>query len=177
MWDISGYSQISGFRCLLESNENGVEMHFEPDFFMFHDDIVSLCAVVSFLWCIFCLSQTWCLCMCMSELDFSNSEGQCPAPLYTAVLLLGCRFVEILLNVFVTHINGRLEHPSICKKMRTARFFSTTSAAISKDFFLSALQPGIICVTFNDWSAAHSLTNRCNCLRKNGHLSLQLEWA
>ena len=29
---LSGYDQISGFRFLSESNENGVEVHFEGDF-------------------------------------------------------------------------------------------------------------------------------------------------
>ena len=45
--------------------------------------------------------------------------------------------------------------------------FSTTGAAF---FFFKKkkkLQPGVICVTFYDWSAAHSLTNHCNCRRKN----------
>ena len=30
-WDFSGYSWISGFRCLSESNKNGTEMPFECD--------------------------------------------------------------------------------------------------------------------------------------------------
>ena len=31
-WDFSGCSWISGFRCLSESNKNGVELHFKCDF-------------------------------------------------------------------------------------------------------------------------------------------------
>ena len=31
-------------------------------------------------------------------------------------------------------------------------------------------------LTFYDWSAAHGLTNYCNCLRKSCHLSSWLEW-
>ena len=37
--------------------------------------------------------------------------------------------------------------------------------------FFSELQPGVICVTFYDKSAAHSSTNHCNCLWKSHHLS------
>ena len=31
-WDLSGYSRISGFRYLSESNKTGFEMHFEYEF-------------------------------------------------------------------------------------------------------------------------------------------------
>ena len=31
-WDFSGYSRISRFRCLSESNENGFKVHFECEF-------------------------------------------------------------------------------------------------------------------------------------------------
>ena len=34
-WDFSGYSHISGFRYLSESNKNGFEMHFESEFWHF----------------------------------------------------------------------------------------------------------------------------------------------
>ena len=64
--------------------------------------------------------------------------------------------------------------PIYPQKMRTGRIFSTTGAAFFF-FFLSALEPGVICATFHDWSVAHSSTNCCNCLRKGRHLSLWLE--
>ena len=36
-WDFLGYGRNSGFRFLLESNKNGVEMHFGCDFSTFQD--------------------------------------------------------------------------------------------------------------------------------------------
>ena len=62
--------------------------------------------------------------------------------------------------------------PSIYRKWEWASFFNN-----GYNFFLGGGwggTPSVVCVTFYDWSAAHSSTNRCNCLRKSCHLSL---WA
>ena len=58
-------------------------------------------------------------------------------------------------------MEGEHTHPSAENKI--GMHFSKTSAAF---FLLLVLSPGVICVTFYDWSAAHSFTNRCYCLRK-----------
>ena len=86
-------------------------------------------------------------------------------------MLLGCRIAEIPLNIFISRMNGRPVH---LHKMRTGCIFRQLVLLF---FFFWVLQPGVICVTFHDWSAARSSTNRCNCLRKSQHLSQCLKWA
>ena len=64
------------------------------------------------------------------------------------------------------------------QKIRTGCIFQQLVQPVFFLFFFSfscllffALLPGVICVTYYDWSAAHSSTNCCNCLRKSCHLS------
>ena len=38
-WDFSGYGQISGFKFLSESNENGAEVHFECELAPFRNPV------------------------------------------------------------------------------------------------------------------------------------------
>ena len=90
-----------------------------------------------------------------------------------SVLLLGSRIAEILLNIFIGCINGRLARPSVCRKLQGLTFFSNRCSFF---FVVSTNTRHYLCVFF-DWSAAHSLTNCCNCLGKSHHLSLWLEWA
>ena len=46
-WDFSQFSQISGFRILSESNQNGVEMHFECDFHLSDSNFNQVLLVLS----------------------------------------------------------------------------------------------------------------------------------
>ena len=89
-----------------------------------------------------------------------------------AVLLLGCGNAEILLNIFISCINGKLACLSIRSKWEWPAFFMRPFLLV----FLSMLHPGMICMTFCDWPAAHRSTNHCNCLGKRCHLLWLLEW-
>ena len=89
------------------------------------------------------------------------------------MLLLCCRNVEIPLNIFIGCINRRLEHLFIPRKWEQAAFFNNR-CGLSFFFFWLALYPGVTCVTFYDWSAAHSSNNRCNSILHRG-LELGIE--
>ena len=74
------------------------------------------------------------------------------------MLHLGSRILEILRNILISHINGRLVHPSLCKKMRMGRIFLGHYAAFL--FFLHCAlgitRHYLHGVFFYDGSAAHS---------------------
>ena len=46
-WDFSGSGQISGFKYLSESNNNGAEMHFECEFSPFMTPVFMLYFLIS----------------------------------------------------------------------------------------------------------------------------------
>ena len=69
------------------------------------------------------------------------------------VLLLSCGIAEILLNIFIRRMEGWRTRLSAENESRL--HFSTTEAA----FFVCTIK---VCFTFYDWSAAYSMTNRCN---------------
>ena len=64
----------------------------------------------------------------VASMSISRSVKRNQSPL----LLLGCGTVEILLNRFISHINGRLAHPSV-RRNENGSHFSRIDAAL---FFL-----------------------------------------
>ena len=64
--------------------------------------------------------------------------------------------------------NWKVSVPVCPQKMRMGHFFFFF-------FFFSVITRHYLCDFFYDWSAAHSSTKHCNCIRKGRHLS-SLAW-
>ena len=89
-----------------------------------------------------------------------------------SVLLLGCGIAEISLNIFISHINWRLAHLSVCRKWEQAAFFNNSAGLVW--YILVGTTTRCYLCDFLWLVAAHSLTNYCHCPRKSHHFS---SWA
>ena len=67
-------------------------------------------------------------------------------------LLYDCRITEIVLNVFISRINGELAHPSACRKWEQDAFFNNQcDLFFFLLFFCQHSGQVFTCVTFCDW--------------------------
>ena len=101
-------------------------------------------AFSTFAWTVapFMVSRTFCSnspfallphnCASASQWTFRSESRLRPVTrLKVTVLLLGCGIADIPLTVFISHMNGRLGHPSLHRKREWARFFSNKCGFLS----------------------------------------------
>ena len=137
--------------------------------------------MIIFIW--LCITLCVCFAVCPSKLVSSDFEGQILASLHIVLTHWGCssHFSDAsrLQNcrnsakcIYRRH-KWKASTPIRPQKMRVGGIFQQPVQPLN--FFLkSALLPGVVCVTFYDWSAAYSSTSRCICLMKSRQLS---SWA